>query len=292
MAGALAALDAQGVAHGDLQGGNVVMEDRGGVLRACVIDLDNVAAPGLPPPPSVGQVSYYAPEIRRDLSASRVCPATDRFALAVLLHELLLGRHPAQHLLETDPDGFDAVMRAGGWPDDPAGSPHPRNPGGLLVGCLDARLHNLFRRGLAAGPAARPGAAEWLAALRQAAENVYACDACRRPLLVDGGQARCPHCRAAFPAYQVQAPPHPPVRLGTAPVRLSRQELRGQPPGPCHAVLRRHGPDALLEPTGRVPVWRLGGPAPARLAPREPHLLRPGDRLRLGDVEAEVALAP
>jgi hypothetical protein len=285
----LAALERLGIAHGDLQAKNVNLELRDGVLRAALIDFDNCVVPGLATPPSIGQISYYAPEIRRDLRPARVSPETDRFALAVILHELLLARHPAEAVMHDDPDGFDRVMRIGGWPDDPAGSPHPRAEVGLPVHCLDPRLQNLFRRALGTVPAARPRAAEWLKALQRAAMNVYVCDHCRGSFVVDGGKRCCPLCRERFLEYRLCIPSRPPVVLRDEPVRLSRQLCDG-PSSACHAILRRHGPDAILEPTGRIPVWRLDAPGPERLEPRKSHLLRPGDRLRFGDVEAEVAL--
>jgi serine/threonine protein kinase len=289
IAAGIAALERRGIAHGDLQENNLRLELRSGALRAAVIDLDNCVAAGLPTPPAIGQASYMAPEIRRDPRPARVNQETDRFSLTVILHELLLARHPAQAVLNDDPDAFDRVMRMGGWPDDPAGSPHPRADGGLPVHCLDPRLQNLFRRGLGPIPSSRPRAEEWLSALRRAIANVYLCDACRGAFVIDGGKRRCPHCQCRFPEYRLCLPARSPVVLRDEPVRLSRG-LRNGSHGPCHAVLRRHGPDAVIEPSGRIPVWRLGVPGPQPLAPRTAHLLRPGDRLRFGDLEAEVAL--
>ena len=285
---ALAVLERRGVAHGDLHPKNVMLDRGDGVLHAFLIDFDNYVAAGLPPPLSIGQISYYAPEIRRDPLPSRVGTVTDRYALTVLLHELLLARHPADAAVE-DPDRFDHVMRAGGWPDDPAGSPHPRSADGLPVSCLDTRLQNLFRRGLAPVPDARPSPAEWFAALRRAAANVYLCDDCRQPFLVDGGKRCCPHCRHGFAEYHLGIPSRAPVVLRDQPVALSRRHFRDGAGSVSHAVLRRRGPDAILEPTGRVPIWRVGARGPVPLEPGRSHLLRPGERLRFGDVEVEVA---
>ncbi|HUN41589.1 MAG TPA: hypothetical protein VMU81_14985 [Acetobacteraceae bacterium] len=285
----VAAIEARGIAHGDLHAKNVMVENRGGVLYAALIDFDNYVTAGLPPPVSIGQIEYFAPEIRRDPRPVRVSSATDRYALAVLLHELLLARHPGA-AMKDDPDGFDRIMRTGGWPDDPAGSPHPRSDEGFPVNCLDTRLQNLFRRALGPAPEARPNAAEWHTALTRAVENVYQCDHCRRPFVVDGGKRCCPHCRRGFAEYRLCVPSRPPVVLRDETIPLTRRHLRGGEGGACHAVLRRHGPDAILEPTGRIPIWRLSERGPVPLEPRRSHLLRPGDRLRFGDVEAEVAL--
>jgi hypothetical protein len=292
IAAGVAAIERQGLAHGDLHWQNVRLDKREGALRAALIDFDNYVAPGLSPPLSIGQIRYYAPEIRRDPRPARVGAETDRYAFAVLLHELLLARHPAAAIDEGDPDGFDRIMRVGGWPDDPAGSPHPRSDEGLPVECLDTRLQNLLRRGLGPQPEARPFGAEWFAALKSAAENVYQCDHCRRPFIVDGGKRHCPHCRRRFIDYRLCIPTRPPIVLRDKVVPLTARQLRNGGADVCQALLRRHGPDAILEPTGRVAVSRLGERGPMPLEPRRTHLLRPGDRLRFGEVEAEVIFGP
>jgi serine/threonine protein kinase len=287
VAAGLATLERRGLSHGDLHSKNLFLEARGGVLRAGLIDFDNLVMPDRPPPLSIGQPSYYAPEIRRSGQPTSVSLATDRYALAVMLHEMLLARHPAEGAI-ADPDRFAQVMRDGGWPDDPAGSPHPRADSGLPVHCLDTRLQNLFRRGLAADPTVRPGASEWLAALRRSAQNVYACDHCGGPFLIDGGRSACPHCRHGFKDYALRIPAHPAVTLRRDPVAVTGRALRGDACKSTQAVLRRRGPDALIEPTGRVPVWRIGPGEPAPLEPRQAHLVVPGDRLRFGDIETEI----
>ncbi|MBV8189085.1 MAG: hypothetical protein JOY64_04480 [Alphaproteobacteria bacterium] len=292
IAAGVMAMERQGLAHGDLHAQNVRVDKRDGALRAALIDFDNCVAPGLPPPPSIGQARYYAPEIRRDPRPARVTAETDRYALAVLLHELLLARHPVAAVVDTDPIRCDQVMRVGGWPDDPAGSPHPRGDEGLPVDCLDTRLQSLFRRALGPAPEARPHGGEWFAALGNAADNVYQCDHCRRPFIVDGGKRQCPYCRRRFIDYRLCIPSRPPIVLRDKVVPLTARQLRDGGADVCQALLRRHGPDALLEPTGRVAIARLGERGAVPLEPRRPHLLRPGDRLRLGDVEAQVAIGP
>ncbi len=81
-----------GLAHSDLSNKNVLVDPKGG--DACVIDIDSLVVPGIAPPSVLGTPGYIAPEVL----AGRAIPsiATDRHALAVLLYQLLLQRHPLQ----------------------------------------------------------------------------------------------------------------------------------------------------------------------------------------------------
>lgn len=81
-----------GLAHADLSNKNVLVDPKGG--DACIIDIDSLVVPGIAPPSVLGTPGYIAPEVL----ASKAQPsiATDKHALAVLLYELLLQRHPLQ----------------------------------------------------------------------------------------------------------------------------------------------------------------------------------------------------
>jgi hypothetical protein len=76
------------------------------------------------------------------------------------------------------------------------------------------------------------------------------------------------------------------------PVAVTGRVLRGDAGKSSQAVLRRCGPDAILEPTGRVPVWRLGSSGPSPLEPKQSHLLVPGDRVRFGEIETQIGFEP
>lgn len=169
MAAGVAAMEQRGIAHGDLRWANFRIGKRFGVLRAGLIDFDTCVAPDLPPPPSIGQIRYAAPEIRRDPQPARLGIATDRYALAMLLRELLAGMF--------DRDG------------------------------LGRNLQGLFRRALGAAPDARPRASEWFAALRQAAENVHQCDHCGRPFIAEASTRHCPHCVQPLSGLSIFRPP-------------------------------------------------------------------------------------
>ena len=90
LARAVRRLHMAGLAHADLSNKNVLIDPRGG--DACIIDIDSLVVPGIAPPSVLGTPGYIAPEVL----AGRAQPsiATDKHALAVLLYEILLQRHP------------------------------------------------------------------------------------------------------------------------------------------------------------------------------------------------------
>lgn len=92
LARAVRRLHMAGLAHADLSNKNVLVDPKGG--DACIIDIDSLVVPGVAPPSVLGTPGYIAPEVL----ASKAQPsiATDKHALAVLLYELLLQRHPLQ----------------------------------------------------------------------------------------------------------------------------------------------------------------------------------------------------
>jgi serine/threonine protein kinase len=293
IAAAIAVLERCGAGHGDLQAENVMVEHSEGVLRAYLIDFDNLIEPGHACP-SAGHPRYYAPEIRE--AVARGHPASpdlcsDRYALGVLMHELLLARHPAAHF-ECDPIAFDRTMRSGRWIDDPGSTASSADAGGLLAAALDPPLLNLLRRSLAGARADRPAALEWFVALRRASENVYVCDRCRYPCVVDGGKFKCVQCRRPFPPWRLSVKGRAIATLHRGAVTIGRSQLGGDATvSPRHAVLRRSGPDILIQPLGHSPTYTMRPDGPIRLAADREHRLRPGERIVLGSVEATVEMA-
>lgn len=147
----------------------------------------------------VGKPEFLAPELQRaDLSTTARTEASDRFALAVLLHLILLeGAHP-----------FAGIWRGRGDPPDigtriarRAAAHHRRGPVdpapfALELGVVPHDLRRLFVRAFGAGlrrPRVRPSAADWLAALDAA--EVALVDCPRSPHHVHAGHLRrCPWC--------------------------------------------------------------------------------------------------
>jgi len=79
-----------GLAHSDLSNKNVLIDPRHG--DACLIDIDSLVVPGIAPPSVMGTPGYIAPEVLANKGHPRI--ETDRHALAVLIYETLLLRHP------------------------------------------------------------------------------------------------------------------------------------------------------------------------------------------------------
>jgi anti-anti-sigma factor len=79
---AVAAMHAGGLTHGDLHPENVLVA--GGAARVTRMPL-------FPAPPGASATAYHAPEQLRGQAAT---PASDVYALGVILYELFLGAHP------------------------------------------------------------------------------------------------------------------------------------------------------------------------------------------------------
>lgn len=92
-------MHAAGLAHSDLSYKNVLISPSSG--HACIIDIDGLVVPGKFPPDVVGTPDFIAPEVIASTHLdkndyNRVLPSryTDRHALAVLIYQYLLLRHP------------------------------------------------------------------------------------------------------------------------------------------------------------------------------------------------------
>ncbi|MDQ7046946.1 MAG: hypothetical protein Q9M39_04760 [Sulfurovum sp.] len=92
-------MHAAGLAHSDLSYKNVLISPSTG--HACMIDVDGLVVPGKYPPDVVGTPDFIAPEVIATThldknDPNRILPSrhTDRHALAVLIYQYLLLRHP------------------------------------------------------------------------------------------------------------------------------------------------------------------------------------------------------
>ena len=88
LAGALTALHAAGLVHGDLKPENVRQDAAG---RAVLLDLGLARAVGRAAAPAGGSLLYLSPERARGEPAG---PPSDVFALGLVLYELATGAHP------------------------------------------------------------------------------------------------------------------------------------------------------------------------------------------------------
>jgi serine/threonine protein kinase len=105
IADGLAAAHEAGVIHRDLKPGNIILVDTSGRTRAVVTDFGLArAAEGMRPLPEgdstgslsgtgrlIGTPQYMAPE---QVQSGKITPATDIYALGLIMYEMLTGRRP------------------------------------------------------------------------------------------------------------------------------------------------------------------------------------------------------
>lgn len=134
IAAGLAATARQGITHGDLKPANVLVGTDG---RVRITDF-GVAVHGRGVRARGGSVYALAPE---HLTPGRIDPRTDLFLLGLLLHHLVLGRHP----FAGTPD----------WPRALLAAEYAPLSGAALPAAIEAPLAELLRTLLQVDPAAR-----------------------------------------------------------------------------------------------------------------------------------------
>jgi DNA-binding helix-hairpin-helix protein with protein kinase domain len=200
-------LHSYGLAHSDFSGDNFLANVA--KQHVVLIDLDSLVVPGVLPPEMLGTGEYMAPEIviGRMKGDSTIRPSieTDRHALAVLIYQLLLMRHPLkgpkQH--DSDPEKDDLMMFGQKAlytedPDDRSNRPADPFRGAWLLGDeVEGMMREAFTVGLR-NPTRRPVAAEWGDALMRMADQVIPCanEACEGKafVLLRDKPAVCPWC--------------------------------------------------------------------------------------------------
>ena len=287
-------LHKSGIAHGDIQAGNIkVHKTPDGPIAAKVIDLDNFQVKGVAPPFMIGHELYLSPEARmarRKKLALLPCQNTDLYSLGVIFHEILLGVHPSSGA-DHDQATLDAVVESGWSLHDPLNPRHApgRGNGGSPWEVLDSRLSALLRDALSANPERRPRAEAWRIALSEAVWKVFPCPRCGGCIIIDPSKTVCPFtgCRKPYPGFTLRTKSGIAIPIDRGMVLLGRDECGGSMKvSSRHATLRKIGPETWLEPHGSNGTRRWTGREWLTL--QRPVVLNKGDRIKFADVEAEV----
>lgn len=293
LAHAVDILHQRGLAHGDLHAENLIVQRAGSVFKLSLIDFDNFAAPNLPPPPCVGHNLYMAPELRSALANGTPAFPTieaDRFALGVLMHEIILLVHVSAGNDQNEAD-FQKAMCSGRWLHDPSAPDRPKgNLGGFPVEVLSANIARLIRLALDRNPAQRPTAAAWKTELDRALNSVFSCPQCSGPCLIDVAKVSCPLCGHPFGHLVVQdTGGRTLLSLIDGATAIGRNQLGGSPKVSLrHAVFRRVGPETWLETTGSNGSARWSNGTWVKLPDKKSVLVQKGDRLKFADVVVQL----
>lgn len=218
---------AAGLAHSDLSYKNVLVDPCSG--RAIIIDIDSLVVPGKFPPDVLGTPDFIAPEVLEtqglppnDPNRRLPCILTDRHALAVLIYQYLLYRHPLRggkvfSLDEKEDEllGMGAQALFIEHPTDKSNRPkladlHPAElpqadvsklPYTLCGPYLKELFDQAFIEGLHA-PDKRPTADDWENALLKTCDLVQPCSNsnCEAQWYVfdNSTQPRCPFCGTRY----------------------------------------------------------------------------------------------
>lgn len=294
VATAIAAAHAQGLVHRDVKPSNVMLTPSGAKVVdfgiAAVVGRDEMEADGL----LLGTPAYLAPE---RLTLGQVSPASDIYALGLLIYQALSDRLP--WLVETTTQMLDAHVYV---------EPEPLPP----LGDVPPEVNEVCDRCLAKEPADRPLAGEVAAVLARAAGIVpppedddpampglvaamaATTDALRRaddamvasgaPQFPEGGFADEP-APAAEPTTVVVGPPRrkPPVAVAGSAAKLERDHRRQRLlTGVVTAVVVAGAVLAAIF----VPNHNPGGTADATVA-RPPGATAPGVPTRPGATPAD-----
>ncbi len=220
LARAVNRLHLAGLAHSDLSDNNVLIDPSAG--KMIIIDIDSLVVPQIFPPHVDGTPGYIAPEV---LAKHPQLPniRTDQHALAVLIYEYLLKRHPLRgpkihstHSAEEDEQlsmGEKALFIE--HPQD--NSNHPKEGLKVPVTALGSTLTKLFYKAFVTGlhsPDERPTAYQWEKSLTKTWNMLHPCPnpTCSHQWFIvipEQKQIRCPFCqtpiKTAFPLLTIRS---------------------------------------------------------------------------------------
>ena len=213
MAQAVRKMHMTGLAHSDLSSRNVLVDPVIG--KAVVIDIDSLVVPGLYPPDVLGTPGYIAPEVLKTQGLAPGDPKknlpqanTDLHALAVLVYEYLLRRHPLRgEKVNATTAEEDERLSMGEkalfieHPTDKSNYPNGRNAPLIKVACCaqGPYLPKIFQQAFVDGlhnPSARPRAGDWERALYLSDDLLMPCGnaSCDAKWFIYDGKSPKPAC--------------------------------------------------------------------------------------------------
>jgi DNA-binding helix-hairpin-helix protein with protein kinase domain len=206
-------LNSTGYGHADLSGRTILCNPVLG--KAAIISLDDLVVPEFMTSNVLGTPGYMAPElIDNVLGSNQVLPSiqTDRFALSVIIFQLLLRRHPLLDgvlpPLDTDPRKNDLLRQSSRYalyvhhPTDTRNRPNKAHY--LAVETLGHEMTQLFEQAFVDGlhiPTKRPSADDWVIALKNLLADLVPCPNSACPIGYFASLKRtataCPICHTA-----------------------------------------------------------------------------------------------
>ena len=188
LARAIRRMHQAGLAHSDLSNNNVLIDPKSG--SSIVIDIDSLVVPGLFPPEVVGTRGYIAPEVLTTMELPFGDPRrelpnvhTDLHALAVLIYEYLLMRHPLigpkiYSKESSEEDDFLALGPRATFIEHPTDQSNRPQDLHVTTKDLGPYLEELFRQAFVDGlhhPNERPTALDWEKGLVKTWDLLHPC---------------------------------------------------------------------------------------------------------------------
>jgi len=194
-----------GLCHSDLSRNNCLVDPVTG--NATIIDLDGLVVPGILPPQVVGTPEFMAPEVL--ISGARPSIFTDQHALAVLIYQSLLFRHPLKgskfHSADVEEDDRLTFGAEALYIEHPSNRSNWPKKSFVDSSYLGPSMHSLMRQAFVDGlhdRARRPLAASWESELVRLIERLLPCGnrSCEGKYFpwVEGKPTVCPWCRSKW----------------------------------------------------------------------------------------------
>jgi len=207
---AIGRMHAAGLAHSDLSSNNVLMDASRGT--SLVIDIDSLVVPGIFQPKVLGTRGYMAPEVVKTSQLDLMHPEkkmpsikTDLHALAVIIYETLLLRHPLEgkksYSSNFETDELLMFGEKALFIENPLDTSNCPDNMDVSFQSLGPHLVSLFQRVFIDGlhePDLRPTAYEWEDVLTRTLDILYPCKGsnCWQKWFVykKGSEPKCPFC--------------------------------------------------------------------------------------------------